>query len=144
MKSTPIRNLMLRIIVWGLIASVALAAVAGVIGYVAVGMPGLYSALIGAAVSFVFFSITALVLLFTSDMDPTVMAAGVLGGFLIKIAGFLGVIALLGDKGFYDRLTLFLTLVVGAVVSLSIDVVAVRKARIPYTHASEGKNQDQQ
>ena len=52
MKSTPIRNLMLRIIVWGLIASVALAAVAGVIGYVAVGMPGLYSALIGAAVSF--------------------------------------------------------------------------------------------
>ncbi|MDK7749069.1 hypothetical protein QP572_01680 [Brevibacterium sp. UMB10442] len=144
MKSTPIRNLMLRIIVWGLVASVALAAVAGVIGYVAVGMPGLYSALIGAAVSFVFFSITALVLLFTSDMDPTVMAAGVLGGFLIKIAGFLGVIALLGDKGFYDRLTLFLTLVVGAVVSLSIDVVAVRKARIPYTHASEGKNQDQQ
>ncbi|MDK8345749.1 hypothetical protein QP868_04680 [Brevibacterium sp. UMB1308A] len=142
MKSTPIRNLMLRIIVWGLIASVALAAVAGVIGYVAVGMPGLYSALIGAAVSFVFFSITALVLLFTADMDPTVMAAGVLGGFLIKIAGFLGVIALLGDKGFYDRLTLFLTLVVGAVVSLSIDVVAVRKARIPYTHASEGKNQD--
>lgn len=144
MKSTPIRNLMLRIIVWGLVASVALAAVAGVIGYVAVGMPGLYSALIGAAVSFVFFSITALVLLFTSDMDPTVMAAGVLGGFLIKIAGFLGVIALLGDKGFYDRLTLFLTLVVGAVVSLSIDVIAVRKARIPYTHASEGKNQDQQ
>ncbi|EFG48402.1 hypothetical protein HMPREF0183_0370 [Brevibacterium mcbrellneri ATCC 49030] len=142
MKSTPIRNLMLRIIVWGLIASVVLAAVAGVIGYVAVGMPGLYSALIGAAVSFVFFSITALVLLLTADMDPTVMAAGVLGGFLIKIAGFLGVIALLGDKGFYDRLTLFLTLVVGAVVSLSIDVVAVRKARIPYTHASEGKNQD--
>lgn len=142
MKSTPIRNLMLRIIVWGLIASVVLAAVAGVIGYVAVGVPGLYSALIGAAVSFVFFSITALVLLFTADMDPTVMAAGVLGGFLIKIAGFLGVIALLGDKGFYDRLTLFLTLVVGAVVSLSIDVVAVRKARIPYTHASEGKNQD--
>lgn len=144
MRSTPIRSLMLRIIVWGLIASVALAAVAGVIGYVAVGMPGLYSALIGAAVSFVFFSITALVLLFTSDMDPTVMAAGVLGGFLIKIAGFLGVIALLGDKGFYDRLTLFLTLVVGAVVSLSIDVVAVRKARIPYTHASEGKNQHDQ
>ena len=142
MKSTPIRNLMLRIIVWGLIASVVLAAVAGVIGYVAVGMPGLYSALIGAAVSFVFFSITALVLLLTADMDPTVMAAGVLGGFLIKIAGFLGVIALLGDKGFYDRLTLVLTLVVGAVVSLPLDVVAVRKARIPYTHASEGKNQD--
>ncbi len=144
MKSTPIRNLMLRIIVWGLIASVVLAAVAGVIGYAAVGMPGLYSALIGAAVSFVFFSITALVLLFTADMDPTVMAAGVLGGFLIKIAGFLGVIALLGDKGFYDRLTLFLTLVVGAVVSLSIDVVAVRRARIPYTHASHGSSQAKQ
>lgn len=144
MKNSPIRNLMLRIIVWGLIASVVLAVVAGAVGYFAVGTPGLYAALIGAAVSFTFFSITALVLLFTADLDPTVMAAGVLGGFLIKIAGFLGVIALLGDKGFYDRLTLFLTLVVGAVVSLAIDVVAVRGARIPYTHASDHNTQTKQ
>lgn len=132
-ETSPVRDLMKRIVLWGFVASVVLAIVAGVIGFIVVGTSGLYAALVGAAVSFVFFSITALIMLFTVDMAPTVMAAGILGGFLIKVAGFLGVIALLGDKGFYDRVTLFLTLVVGAIISMAIDVVAVRKARIPYT-----------
>ena len=93
-------------------------------------------ALIGAVVAFAFFAITAVVMYFTAESSPTTMAAGVLGGFLVKIVGFMGVGIALRGRDFYDPLTLFLTLAVAAIASLIADVVIVQRARLPIVDES--------
>jgi hypothetical protein len=54
-----------------------------------------------------------------------------MGGFLVKIVGFMGVGIALRGRDFYDQWTLFLTLAVAAIASLIADVVIVQRSRLP-------------
>ena len=136
---SPVSALMRRIIMWGALAAFVIALAVGAVSYFIVGMPGVWSAIIGASAAFAFFAITAVLMLFTANSAPTTMAAAVLGGFLIKIAGLLGLVALLSGKDFYHPLVLFIALTLGAVASLAVDVIAVKSAQIPHVDPTAKK-----
>lgn len=126
-----VRSIMRGIVVRGLLITVIIAVLASIIGVIVAGVPGIWGALIGAAMAFVFFAITAVLMYFTADSGPTVMAGAVLGGFLVKIAGLIGVTAALRGMDFYNPWVLFVTLAVAACASLVVDVVTVQRARLP-------------
>ena len=84
-SAQAVSRLMQRILLFSAIAGVAIALIAAVIGGLTVGVSGVYSALIGAAVAFVFFGITAAIMLFTADAGPAVTAGAAMGGFLVKV-----------------------------------------------------------
>lgn len=126
-----VRSIMLGIVVRGALVAVALALVAGVIGGILVGWPGVLGALIGAFIAFVFFAVTAAAMYFTAESSPSVLAATVLGSFLLKMVFLIGAVMLLKPLDFYDPWVLFITLVVGAFASLAVDVVTVNRAKLP-------------
>lgn len=134
-----ISQLMRRILLLSAIAGIAIGLIGAVIGGLVVGVSGVYSALIGAAVAFVFFGITAIIMLFTADSGPAVTAGGAMGGFLVKIALMFAVVAVLSGRDFYHPMVLFITLVAGAVASLAIETWAVQNARIPTVDPTAGK-----
>lgn len=130
-RTDSVRSVMKWTIIAGLLISIAIGTIASFVGALLTGLPGVWGALIGAVVAFGFFAITAAIMYFTANSSPTAMAAGVLGGFLVKIIGFMGVGVALRGRDFYDPWTLFLTLVVAAIASLIADVVIVQRARLP-------------
>lgn len=130
-KQDTVRTIMRQIVLRGLVITLVIAVVAGGIGAFVSGMPGVWGALIGAAMAFVFFAITAVLMFFTADSSPTVLAGTVLGGFLVKVAGLIAVTAALRGRDFFDPVVLFLTLAVAAFASLVVDVLTVQKARLP-------------
>ena len=138
-SAQAVSRLMQRILLFSAIAGVAIALIAAVIGGLTVGVSGVYSALIGAAVAFVFFGITAVIMLFTADAGPVVTAGAAMGGFLVKVVLLFAVIAMLSGKDFYHPMVLFITLVAGAVASLAIETWAVQNARIPTVDPTLGK-----
>ncbi|MGO1397686.1 MAG: hypothetical protein ACTHVY_08135 [Brevibacterium yomogidense] len=131
-----VRSIMKWTIISGALIAVAIGTIASFVGALLTGLPGVWGALIGAVVAFAFFAITAVVMYFTAESSPTTMAAGVLGGFLVKIVGFMGVGIALRGRDFYDPWTLFLTLAVAAIASLIADVVIVQRARLPFVDES--------
>ncbi|GAA4284031.1 hypothetical protein GCM10022261_15620 [Brevibacterium daeguense] len=126
-----VRSIMRGIVLRGLLITAAIAVVASIIGVFAAGMAGVWGALIGAATAFVFFAITAVLMYFTADSSPTVMAGAVLGGFLVKVAGLIALTAGLRNLDFYNPWVLFVTLAVAAFASLIVDVFTVQRARLP-------------
>lgn len=140
-SAQAVSRLMQRILLFSAIAGAAIALIAAVIGGLTVGVSGVYSALIGAAVAFVFFGITAVIMLFTADAGPAVTAGAAMGGFLVKIVLLFAVIAMLSGKDFYHPMVLFITLVAGAVASLAIETWAVQNARIPTVDPTLGKRE---
>lgn len=135
-RTDSVRSVMKWTIIAGALIAVAIGTIASFAGALLTGLPGVWGALIGAVVAFVFFAITAIVMYFTADSSPATMAAGVLGGFLVKIVGFMGVGIALRGRDFYDPWTLFLTLAVAAIASLIADVIIVQRARLPIVDES--------
>ncbi|WP_245873406.1 hypothetical protein [Brevibacterium ihuae] len=133
-----VRTIMRGIIVRGLLITLVIAVLATAVGYFVAGMPGVWGALIGAATAFVFFAITAVLMLLTADSSPVVMAGAVLGGFLLKVAGLIALTASLRNLDFYDPWVLFVTLAVAAFASLIVDVVTVQRARLPIIDPQPG------
>lgn len=130
-RTDSVRSIMRGTIIAGLIIAIVIGTIASFVGALFAGLAGVWGALIGAAAAFVFFAITAALMYFTADSSPTTMAAGVMGGFLVKIIAFMGVAVLLQGRTFYDPWTLFLTLAAAAIASLIADVVIVQRARLP-------------
>lgn len=138
-RSGSIRSIMKWTIIAGALIAIVIGTVAAFVGGLLAGLPGIWGALIGSVVAFVFFAITAVVMYLTADSSPATMAAGVLGGFLVKIVGFMAVGIALRDRDFYDPWTLFLTLAVAAIVSLIADVIIVQRTRLPLVDPDAGK-----
>ena len=130
-RAGSVRSIMKWTIIAGALIAIVIGTIASFVGGLVAGLPGVWGALIGSACAFVFFAITAVVMYFTAHSSPTAMAAGVMGGFLVKIVGFMGVGIALRGRDFYDPWTLFLTLAVAAIASLIADVVIVQRSRLP-------------
>lgn len=130
-RAGSVRSIMKWTIIAGALIAIVIGTIASFVGGLVAGLPGVWGALIGSICAFVFFAITALVMYFTAHSSPTAMAAGVMGGFLVKIVGFMGVGIVLRGRDFYDPWTLFLTLAVAAIASLIADVVIVQRSRLP-------------
>ncbi|WP_411699908.1 hypothetical protein [Conyzicola sp.] len=140
-------------ILFGGLLAVAIALVGSIIGYLVDGSVGLVSALIGAAMAFVFLGVTAGSILLAnriahSDFLNPLFFVTVLGGWLLKFAVFLVLLFVLKDQPWINNVVLLLTVIVGVVGSLVVDVVVIARSRQPYVDvelpasgpSSEGDN----
>lgn len=132
-SSTPIlrRTLMIS----GL-ATLALALIAGGVGFAVAGVDGLWSGLVGVLLAMLFLGVTAGSILFANrwfgdELYVPFFFAIVLGGWLVKIGLFVVAMLLLGRQPWVVPQVMFLSIVAGVVVSLVIDALVVMRMRLP-------------
>lgn len=132
MTETLIRSLR-----YGAIVAVVVALVAGVVGYLVAGAPGLAGALVGAGVSAVFLGLTAVSMLVARRVvkgdgtDPAFYAI-VVGALGVKLVVFLVLLLWLRGQDWLDVAVLAWTMIAAVAASLAADVVAFTRTRVPY------------
>ena len=89
-------------------------------------------ALIGAALAAFFCATTVWSMLYTVGKGATTMGAVVMGSWLAKMVVLIVVLVIITQFDFYDRVVLFVVLLLGAVGSALLDYRAVRNGRVPY------------
>ena len=124
-------------IFFGGLLAVAIAVIGSVVGFLVDGGTGLVSALVGAAMAFLFLGVTAGSILLAnriahSDFLNPLFFVTVLGGWLLKFAVFLVLLIVLKDQPWINSVVLLLTVIVGVVGSLVVDVVVIARSRQPY------------
>ena len=129
MSAVPILR---RALIFGGWFALLLAAVGALAGFFVAGVAGIVSALIGAAMAGVFLGITAGSILLASRYDVIAFFGIVMGAWLLKFVIFLVLALALRDQPWIDARVMFLTLVVGVVGTLVVDMVVVAKSRMPY------------
>ena len=110
---------------------VSVAVICSIIGFLVVGIDGLWTALIGAAIALVFTSLTVLSVLFGARLPLGGFYGLVLGGWLLKIVLFALLMAALQRMDFIHGPTLFFAIVLSVLGSLGIDSWVVLRSRIP-------------
>lgn len=110
---------------------VSVAVICSIIGFLVVGIDGLWTALIGSAIALVFTSLTVLSVLFGARLPLGGFYGLVLGGWLLKIVLFALLMAALQRLDFIHGPTLFFAIVLSVLGSLSIDSWVVLRSRIP-------------
>lgn len=95
------------------------------------GTPGLWGALLGAAIGGVFVLLTAVVVVATARTSPTVTGAILLGTWLLKLIVAIGLVAALKPLDFYSKRAFALTIVVAMVVVLVTETVAIIRHPAP-------------
>ncbi len=131
MRASNLRQLFAMVTKYSLILVAAIAILGGAAGFFLSGTNGLISALIGAAIAFVFSILTILSVFVGSKMDIAGFYAIVLGGWLLKIVIFGIVLVALRGAEFIDGPLLFTTVVVTVIGTLAVDSYAALRARIP-------------
>lgn len=116
----------------GVLGLVVLAVVAAAVGGLAAGTPGVWGALLGAAVCGAFVLFTVAVVLGTADAQPTTTAAVLMGTWLLKLVAFIVALAVLRRFDFYDSTTFGIVVIVGVVVLLGLETLAVVRTRSTY------------
>ena len=125
---------------WGGLFALGLAVVAGGIGALVAGLPGLWAGLLGAALAFLFLGLTAGSILLgqrltVGDPGSPVFFAVVLGAWFLKLIVFIVFLLWLRGQPWLDPWVFFLTVIVAVIGSLAIDVLAFQRSRVPYTDA---------
>lgn len=117
---------------YGVLGLVVLTVVSAVISVLVAGMPGLWGALIGAAVGGGFILFTALGVLLTSRLPAMTAGAVLLGTWLLKLILAIVVMALLKPLDFYSKGALVLTIVFALVIVLGAETYGVVSQRALY------------
>ncbi len=134
MSVTPILTRALR---YGGIWAVTVAVVAGVIGFLVAGIPGLLGGLFGALLAAVFLGLTAGSMLFAGRVtkgdttSPTFFGI-VLGVWLLKLVVFVVAAILFRRIDWIDAYVFFFAVIAAVLGSLVADIVAFLTARVPY------------
>jgi hypothetical protein len=123
-------------VLWGAIGAGLVGVVGGFIGFAISGETGVWSAIVGSAVAFVFMGITAGSILLGYRLSGGNMAsAGFFGtvmlAWLIKFALFLVVAVAIKDSGLFTVPVAFWSLIAAVMVALVSDIVAISRARVP-------------
>lgn len=126
-----------RVLQLGSSATGAIALIGALIGYLVAQTNGMVSALIGAAVCFVFMALTALSVWFGSRLSLAGFFGLVLGGWLLKLLIFFVLMALLRRADFIDGPVFFFTLVAAILAELAVSSVVFLNARVPIVPSSE-------
>lgn len=124
-----------NVLVFGTSLAAAIAVIGAGIGWLAAGMPGVWGALIGAAMAAVFLGITALTMTIGRSMTTLGLAGVLMGGFFVKLILFMAAGKLLAGNPDIHGLTLFFTLVAAVIGTAVTDAVIIHKSRIPYVDA---------
>lgn len=133
-SSTPILRTTL---LWSAGATAVLALAGALLGYVAAGPEGLWSALAGVVLAALFLSITGLSILIANrwygdDLYVPVFFGIVMGGWILKFIVFIAVLLILRGQPWINPVVFFIAIVAGVVVSLLIDVIVMLRMRIPH------------
>ena len=120
----------------GGIVTLGIALVGGAIGYWLVGPTGIWSALVGSAIAFVFMGITAGSILIGQKASGGSIASGVffaivLGSWLLKFVLFLVVAFAIRNSDSIDTVIAFSCVIAAVLGALVSDVVAISRARVP-------------
>jgi hypothetical protein len=121
-----------RMVRAGLLTLLALAPVACAAGALLAGAPGVRGALLGLALPALVLAVTLGAALATRRSRPEVLAAAVLGSYLLKLVLVLAVLAVLRGLDSYDRPVLGVTALVGLAVALVAEAAAMTRAKVPY------------
>jgi hypothetical protein len=132
--TSPILPLAIR---YGVALTLLIAVAGSLIGYLAAGIPGLISALIGAGLTAVFMGLTAFSIIVAArvaqDEASSVLFFGVvLGVWLLKFIVFITILVILRTAPFIDPIVMFVSIVAAVIGSLFVDVLAYVRARVPY------------
>ncbi|GAA3597079.1 hypothetical protein GCM10022198_21490 [Klugiella xanthotipulae] len=133
-SSQPI---LLRAVTVGGIAAVVVTVVMSVIGWCVDGGTGLASGALGSVSAFVFLGVTAASILVSnffvqSDFYVVIFFGLVLGSWILKFVLFIVAALLLKDQPWINPTMFFISVIVGVLASLLVDVFVVAKSRVPY------------
>lgn len=117
---------------YGVIGLVLLTVVGVVVATLVAGLPGLWGALIGAALGGGFILTTALSVRITEKSPPTMAGAVLLGGWVVKMLLAIVVLGLLKGMDFYSKPALGLVVVGALVLVLGAEVYGVLRTKAPY------------
>lgn len=87
---------------------------------------------IGSALSLGFFLVTAIVALRTATSAPEKLAVVVLSSWLVKMIVLIALLVWLQNQDFYNRLALFMALMLTTVITLVADALISIKTKVPY------------
>jgi len=131
MRATTSSQLFRTVLIQGAILTFAIAILGGLLAFLAVGMPGLISALIGSAIALSFTSLTAIAVWVGGKLPLGGFYGLVLGGWLAKVIVFVLILSVLNRVEGLNRPTIFFTIVASVLGGLAIDAVAVLRSRVP-------------
>ncbi|MGN6273755.1 MAG: hypothetical protein ACTHMQ_11795 [Protaetiibacter sp.] len=139
----PILTTALR---WGALFAAGLAVVAGGVGVLVAGLPGLWGGLLGSTLAFAFLALTAGSMLLgrrlTADDPNSPLFYGiVLGVWLLKLIVFFLFMYWLRDQPWLDAWVFFFTVIAAVLGSLVVDALAFLKARAPIDVALPGDDE---
>ncbi|MBF6298636.1 hypothetical protein [Nocardia amamiensis] len=127
---------------YGLIGLGVLVVLAVGLGAAVSGMPGVWGALLGAAIGGGFILTTAAVVLFGAKLPPTTAGLVMLVSWVGKMLVALVVIAILNQFDFYDRVVLFLTVIGALVIVLGAETYGVLRQKVPYVTTTDTEASD--
>ncbi|WP_054815905.1 hypothetical protein [Nocardia arizonensis] len=121
------------------LAGLAVLVVASVaIGSAVAGVPGLWGALLGAAIGGGFILTTAAVILFGAKLPPSTAGLVMLVSWVAKVLVVLVVVGVLNQFAFYDRAVLFLTVIGALLIVLGAETYGVLRQKVPYVTSTAG------
>lgn len=106
---------------------------AGLVGWLAAGVPGLVGALAGVLIPVVFFGLTVLTAVLTARLSPTAMGTVVMVSWLVKMVGLIVVLALLDSAQGWSRPAFFVAFALAVPAWLGLEAWMVIKTRQTYT-----------
>ena len=127
---------LLRAVRWGTVVSVLLVLVFAGIGWLVEGMPGVIGGAIGAGIAGVFLTLTAGSIAFanrfsSSPLFMQIFFSIVLGAWFLKIVVFFVAALLLKDQPWLNSTMMFIGIIIGVIVSLTVNAVVFARGRIP-------------
>lgn len=132
-----VAHLLNRALRYGGVVAVAVAVIAGTVGWLNSGLPGLLGGLFGAALAAVFLGLTAVSMLVAGRVtkgdpgDPLFFGI-VLGAWLLKLVAFVIAAIFVRAWDAVDPVVFFWAVIAAVIGTLIADVVAIARTRIPY------------
>jgi len=129
-------SVMTRVLKLGSLLVLAIALLGSLVGFLVIGLSGVYAALIGSGAAFLFTALTALSVLIGSKLNLAGFLGAVLGGWLVKMVLFLIGFSMLNRAEWLTRESrpiVFFTVVAAVIGGLVIDTMIVSKARLTAT-----------
>lgn len=116
---------------YGIIGLIALVVISAILGSIFAGLPGLWGALLGAAIGGGFILTTAASVLLSARIESGLQGVVLLGSWVGKLLVAVIVVAVLRNFDFYSRPTLFLTVVGALVIVLGAETYGLLRHRVP-------------
>lgn len=121
-----------RMLVQALLVLAVVVPLAVLVGWLAVGLPGLWGALLGAALGAGFMLVTVVSVLKTASASPNTTFAVIVGSWLLKAIALIAVLFLIRDMTFYSRPVFGVVAMVSLLVVLTVETLVVLRGRSLY------------